>query len=139
MLIPDVDNYEPNDIYIGSTCNPMAREECHNNLLKNGCCSRKLIEKYKAPLILIPLVEVYNIYKNSLEKLEQKFLDKTICINERRAYLSKEDKSLLNKEYLNEYRKEDAVCCHCGAKTKLNNIQRHKRLNCTTSPSQQLL
>jgi hypothetical protein len=144
MLIPDVDKYDPKDIYIGSTCNPIAREESHNDLINNNCCSRKLKEKYNCDLILIPVLETMNVYKRDLERLEQILLDTETCINQKRSYLSKEDKSILNIEYLSEYRKEDKICCHCGAKTKLHNIQRHRKSNCCsrdiiTSPSQQLL
>ena len=103
---------DPNitDVYIGSTTSTLSKRfVCHKSkfINKTGyCSSQKLFALYGVELFHIELIENYPC-KNitELRIREQHHLDTTECINEARAYTSKEQRTANKKYYGEQFRK----------------------------------
>ena len=92
---------DENLVYIGSTTSHFlsSRLARHRIMLKQNkkCTSFLLFEKGDVKIILLESFECNS--KDELRKKEQEYIDKTICVNKHRAYVSKEQKYLENKKY----------------------------------------
>ena len=101
-----IDNTNGN-IYIGSTTQPLSRRldghRAHYKDYLNGddtrrtCISFKIIKNNDYKIILICNYPCNNI--EELHKIEQKYIDEYDCINQQRAYLSKEQRKKDMKQY----------------------------------------
>jgi len=135
-------------IYIGSTTQSLSRRlDGHRGHYKhylNGtgriCLSFKIIQNNDYKIILICNCPCNNI--EELHKIEQKYIDEYECINQNRAYLSKENRKEDMKQHrLNnlEYRKQqdkkkyelnkDKIKKQVMNNYKLNRDKKMKRMN----------
>ena len=116
-------------IYIGSTTQDLkARLRGHKSECKKKDISSKLILKNNN--FRIELIEDYPCNtKRELEIREQYYLDTMVCVNTKRAYMTKEDRLKMNricdkkrtrdhKPYLKQYREYRASW---GGDTRSNN------------------
>ena len=136
------------DVYIGSTTQTLSRRlDGHRGhykhyLNKTGrkCLSFKIIKNNDYKIILICNCPCNNI--EELHKIEQKYIDEYECINQNRAYLSKENrKQDLKQNRLNnlDYRKQqdkkryeekkDIMKQQAINNYKLNRDKKMKRMN----------
>jgi len=97
--------------YVGSTIN--LKERMRNHIRKKDCSSKEIIcfDDYEVE-ILAEIYYVENQHDINLRNLEREYMEQYVCINKRRAFLSKEEKKEYQKsdkykEYHKEYEKSD--------------------------------
>jgi len=93
-----------NEIYIGSTINPLAKR-LGQHKLKRSCNSKYLFENYDD--VKIELIEEFPCNsKMELNRREGEHIRNNECLNKRIAGRSHEEWCEDNKEHLKEYNKE---------------------------------
>jgi hypothetical protein len=121
-------------IYIGSTVQKLS-QRLASHKAKQCCYSKELFEY---PNVRIELIEQYPCNsKDELTKREQYYINENrdICINNKNAYISKEDAKerdrlhlieyyRLNRDVIREQQKEKMIC-ECGVEINKNHKQRH--------------
>jgi len=126
------DNFDK--IYIGSTVQKLSQRLASHKA--NQCCHSKKILEY--PNVRIELIEQYPCNsKDELRGREQYYINENrdICINNKNAYISKEDAKerdrlhlieyrRLNKDVINEKQREKMIC-DCGLEINKSHKLRH--------------
>lgn len=134
LIIYKITHKESNNEYIGSTKNLNMRMRRHKeNLKANDKCHFKLYKFINENggwdnfdyCILASIDDISLLDMEKKEVLEQKYIDKHCpSLNEKRAYLSKEQKKEIQKQYNQNYG-HNIMTCECGKSFKFRNKAKH--------------
>jgi len=87
-----------NECYIGSSMQKNKNQRLGEHKYKNNTCvSKQIINRNNYEYII--LEDILDIDKKELLIKEQEYMDKYVCINKQRAYITEEQKKEYKKEY----------------------------------------
>ena len=135
-----------NEIYIGSTINPLAKRfgqhKTDGNCNSKNCNSKYLFENYDD--VRIELIELYPCNsKMELNKKEGEHIRENECLNKRIAGRTPKEWYEDNREHIQEYKKEyrednkekikewknQKFNCECGSVIRINDKSKHFKTN----------
>jgi hypothetical protein len=102
---------DPNLVYYGSSDNIYVRERRHKSYYKkwkeynnkNYCSSYKLYEVGGVEVKLVFECPT-DISKDKMREIEQTYIDNNNCVNERKSFITEEERKEQKKAYLVQYR-----------------------------------
>ena len=114
--------------YIGSTCNPLTKRLSKHKYDSKRQPERSVYKYFNSikweNVKIILITECYLDNKEQLLREEDNYIqmynDNPLCLNIKRAFVTKEE----TKEYNKEYREQQCVCL-CGCAITKRNYKRH--------------
>ena len=93
---------QTNERYIGSTVLRMCLRKALHKMKTNGCKSRQIIDRGDFEMNVLQ----DNVSKEILRKVEQEWMDKLECINDRSAFVEPEKRREAQRLYAEEWYKD---------------------------------